>query len=94
MVAEKCKLNLLLRLLLLLLHLLLKLLIVSLDARQLLLHLDDEGRHLGVLCAKGVGGVRDGWVSVVLLVSGRVGDRVVSRCGCRTSGRRRRCCRA
>ena len=92
LVAEKCKLNLLLRLLLLLLHLLLKLLVVSCDVGQLLLHLGDDGRHLWVMCAKGVGGVRDGLVSVVWIVSGRVADRAVSRCDCRTSGRRRRSC--
>ena len=92
LVAEERKLDLLLCLLLLLLHLLLKLLVVSCDVGQLLLHLGDDGRHLCVLCAKGVGGVRDGWVSVVWIVSGRVADRVVPRCDCGTSGRRRRCC--
>ena len=92
LIAEEGKLDLLLCLLLLLLHLLLKLLIVSCDASQLLLHLGDDGRHMCVLCAKGIGGVRDGWVSVVWIVSGRVADRAVSRCDCRTSGRRRPCC--
>ena len=94
LIAEEGKLDLLLCLLLLLLHLLLKLLVVSRDVGQLLLHLCDDCCHLCVLCGEGAGGVSDGRVRVLWIVSGRVADHAVSRCDCRTSGRRRRCVRA